>query len=809
MQAKARATVESWHKFALGTALLLLVALVGQTLAGAVNELNSDVATYLLGESYWSKGREAASLHLYRYATERDPAQLALARRALDVQLGDRDARLALDREPPDIDAARDGFLRGMNPPDNLDRIIWTYRWFHATPPFRDAIDKWREADPSLLRIAALASELEVAVNASDEATIKRLGGELVVIDGHMRVLQNQFLEAMIKTSQWVRRMLVLFSAAGFTALTLVAALLLRAIVRRVRASEGNFRAAFEQAAIGMVRIDENGQLLAANDCICAVLGYSEAELLRSGFDRVDDGNEDPDLRGLRERLLASGRPSLTEEHDFRCKSGASVRLKLTASMILDQERDVGAMLVLLEDVSNTLRLSRELERQVTHDTLSGLANRRELQRWLVHFLALSRRDDSCHALLLLDIDQFKLINDSCGPAAGDEYLRRIAARLSSEMDGRALFARMGSDEFAIVLEGTSIPDAHALAERLARAVSGMAFRWGTLNFTLTASIGIVEISSEATDTNWLLRAVDIACYLAKEEGRNRIRVYTDSDEAVTRRRNEMEWVNEVRVALIERRVFLFAQPISDLGGSRGLRYEVLARLVDPDGRLHAPGAFIPALERYGRMDEFDREILQRTLDMLAAHPEHLGRLESCHVNISAQSVAKPEFRAFVASAIRDSGVPGEKLCFEVTETAAVSNLDEARAFIAVVQALGCEVALDDFGSGMSSFGYLKSLPVDVLKVDGVFVRDGLDDPLDQTVLHAIAAIGHTLGKYTIAESVESDTVREMLRELGIDAVQGYGICRPLPLENLIAEDEEAFIATTPRRGEARDATTS
>jgi hypothetical protein len=238
MQAKARATVESWRKFALGTALLLLVALVGQTLAGAVNELNSDVATYLLGESYWSKGREAASLHLYRYATERDPAQLALARRALDVQLGDRDARLALDREPPDIDAARDGFLRGMNPPDNLDRIIWTYRWFHATPPFRDAIDKWREADPSLLRIAALASELEVAVNASDEAAIKRLGGELVVIDGHMRVLQNQFLDAMIKTGQWVRRMLVLFSAAGFTALTLVAALLLRAIVRRVRASE-------------------------------------------------------------------------------------------------------------------------------------------------------------------------------------------------------------------------------------------------------------------------------------------------------------------------------------------------------------------------------------------------------------------------------------------------------------------------------------------------------------------------------------------------------------------------------------------
>lgn len=780
------ATARSTRGFALGFILLLTVALVGQALTGTVNELNSGMAAYLVGESYWSKSREGATLHLYRYSIERDAALLEHARRMLDVQLGDRDARLALDREPPDIEAAYAGFERGMNPRSNLARIVWLYRWFGFVPAFHDAIERWRETDRSVLRMAALAAELEDAVRTSDESTIGRLRGELSMLDGEMRALQLAFLDAMVRADRWMGRMLVLFSALGFTVLAAVAALLLRVIVRRVRASEGGFRAAFEQAAIGMVRVGADGRLLAVNGRICGILGRSEAELLGVGFDRLDGSDGRSGLRALRERLFASGDASVTEERDFRSASGAGVRIKLTASMIRDQAPGSEGMLALIEDVSDTLRLTRELEHHASHDALTGLANRRELQRSLTHLLARARRDDSRHALLLLDIDQFKLVNDSCGPAAGDEYLRRIAARLSLELESRCLLARVGGDEFAVVQEAASLADAEALAGQLARLVSDTAFRWGTLSFMLTASIGIVEISAEAGDSNGLLRAVDIACGLAKDQGRNRVRVYVDADEAVARRRNEAEWVNEVRAALAERRLFLFAQPIRDLQGHGGLRYELLARLMDRAGRLHEPGAFIPATERYGQIGALDREVVRLALDSLAGHPGHLGELESCHINVSAQSMASPEFREYLVQRIVDAGVPGTKLCFELTETAAVSNLNEARAFIAAVQALGCKVALDDFGSGMSSFGYLKALPVDILKIDGVFARDAATDPLDRSVLHAIGSIGHALGKYTIAEWVESDGVREILRELGIDAAQGYALGRPQPFESLL-----------------------
>jgi len=781
--------MRSMGGFALGIALLLMIALVGQALTATVNEFNSSISAYLLGESYWSKARSSATQLLYRYAVERDAALLDEADQMLDVQLGDRDARFALDHEPPDLDAARAGFERGMNPSGNIDRLVWVYRWLRDLPALRDAMDSWRATDPMLSRVVALKDELRTAVQSSDEETISRLIDELLQTDARMGVLQKEFLDDFVKATDWVHRALVVFSAIGFSMLTLVSALLLRLIVRRVRASEGSFRAAFEQAAIGMIRVGDGGRLLAANDRICARLGYSEAELQRMGFDRIDGSDGDSGLRALREKLFASSEGSISEERDFIARNGRPLRIKLTASMVRNHEPGSSRMLALLEDVSEAHRLSEELHHHVTHDALSGLANRRELQRSLAQLLARSRRDDSRHALLLLDIDRFKLVNDSAGPAAGDEYLRRVASRLSDEIGAKAVLARVGSDEFAVALESVTIADALALAERMEAIVSGTTFRWGAFNSALTACIGIVEISPDAPDTNWVLRAADIACYLAKEEGPGRIRVYVESDEAVSRRRSEVEWVSEVRLALDEDRVFLFAQPIHDFRDGSRLRYEVLARLFDRSGRMHTPGAFIPAIERYGRIDLLDREIVRKTLAMLAEHPQHVARLESCHINISAQSLATPSFRDYVVCAIKGSNMPGAKFCFELTETAAISNLAEARAFIDAVHALGCKVALDDFGSGMSSFGYLKTLAVDILKVDGVFARGAADDSFDRTVLQAIGRMGHALGKYTIAESVESDAAMQAIQALGIDAAQGYAIGKPQPLEALITAD--------------------
>jgi len=772
--------------FALGIALLLMVALVGQALTGAVGEMKSGTAAFLAGESYWSKAREGAVFHLYRYSVEHDTALLATARRLLDVQLGDRDARFALDREPPDIGAARAGFLRGMNPRSNVDVLIWVYRWFGAAPVVRDAMDVWRRTDPMLSRVVEMTFDLEDAARSGDTAALLRLRGELVGIDGRMHDLQMRFLEAILRADRWLGRMLLLFSAIGFTILAGGAAALMRAIVRRVRASEGGFRALFEQAAIGMARVGASGRVLAVNARLCEILGYPEAELLRIGFDRLDGSNGASGLRDLRERLFVSGDASLTEERDFRCRNGAVVRIKLTASVVQDHASGADRLLALLEDMSEAHRLSVELEHHASHDALTGLANRRELQRWLVRLLARSRRDDSRHALLLLDLDQFKLINDTCGHTAGDEYLCRIAARMAAELPDRRMLARIGGDEFAVVLESTPLAAAEAVAERLAAAIADTAFQWGALNFALTSSAGIVEISPEAIDTSWLLRAADTACYLAKDGGRNRIRVYVDSDEAVTRRRSEMEWVSEVGAALAEHRLFLFAQRLRDLRGQGGLRYELSARMMDRDGRLHAPGAFVPAAERYGQIVALDREIVRLALGILGANPAHQRELELCHVNVSAASMADPDFRDYLVDMIVASDVPGDKLCFELTETAAVSDLGEARAFIAAMHGLGCSIALDDFGSGMSSFGYLKSLPVDILKIDGLFVRNLADDPLDRAVLGAICTIGRTLGKYVIAEAVESEAVLRMLPALGADGAQGYAVDHPQPYENLL-----------------------
>jgi len=776
----------STRGFALGMALLLMIAMVGQALTATINELNSAVAAYLVGESWWSKARESAALDLYRYSIEQDPALLENAGRMLDVHLGDRDARLALDQVPPDFAAARAGFLRGNNAPANVDRLIWLYRWFGFTPVFRDALDRWRDSDANVLRMVEIASELERAVQASDEAAGARLRGEIIGLDARMRGLQGAFLDQMVRAVQATRHLLMLFGAVVSIVLAVVAFYLLRTIVRRVRASEGSFRAAFEQAAIGMLRIGPDGSVLAANARACALLGRSEQDVLRMGFDRLDGSDGSSGLRALRERLAIGEATSLTEERDFVAGDGGTVRMKLTASASTGDGDDAGCMLALLEDVSDVRRLALELEHHASHDDLTGLANRRELQRRLVQLLARARRDDSRHALVLLDIDQFRVVNDGCGTAAGDEYLRRVAASLSAAIGHRGVLARVGGDEFAVVVEDAPVIEAHALATRLARAVAATRLRWGTLDVTSSASVGVVEVSADATDTSALLRAADIACGLAKEEGRNRVRVYVESDEAVVRRSGDIERANEVRAAIADRRIFLFAQPIRDLHGRDGFCYELFARLVDRDGRLQEPASFVPAVERHGQVEAFDREVVRLALEMLDQHPEHVRRLQRCHINVSMQSLASRAFRDDLVDAIRASSVPAAKLCFEVTEAAANANLDDARAFIACLQSLGCSVALDDFGHGLASFACLKSLPVDILKIDAKRAPDAAGDPLDRAVLRSISAVGRGLGKYTIVERVESIATGAMLRELGIDAAQGHAYGRPQPFVSLI-----------------------
>jgi diguanylate cyclase (GGDEF)-like protein len=401
-----------------------------------------------------------------------------------------------------------------------------------------------------------------------------------------------------------------------------------------------------------------------------------------------------------------------------------------------------------------------------------------------------ARRDGARHTLCFVDLDQFKLVNDTCGHDVGDQLLRQVAHTLQSQLRAVDWLGRLGGDEFAILLERTPVEAGERVAARVNEALGASTFAWEGHTFNIPCCIGVVEIDSKTPDIRWLLRAADTACYLAKESGRNRIRVYHEADGAVARRIGEMGWVSEIRSAIAEDRLLLFAQRIDAARGGGELNYEILVRLIDAKGKIHAPGAFLPAAERYDQATAIDRHVFALVLRQLEANPRHLLQLGLCHINVSAQSIANAEFRSYVASMLERSRVPARKLCFEITETAAIGNIAEARLFIDQMRARGCRIALDDFGSGMSSFAYLKNLVVDILKVDGVFVSEAATDPVNWALVKSICVVGRALGKTTIAEWVESSSVQARLREIGVDYVQGYAIHKPCPLEELMAEGE-------------------
>lgn len=775
----------------LGSLLILAIAAAASLMSAISLSLLSGAAAYVAGEGHWSKAQIDAVHHLHRYAAYADARDLAAARQALQVPLSDRDARLAMEAHPLDYAAAERGLLGGNNHPDDIPGMIRLFRQFGWAPHFREAIAVWRETDVHILELASIADEIE-GLHGAEEVPPERifaLQRRTVELGEILRPMELAFSEHLRTGARWLRGILEVLSGLAFLMMAALAVLVLRWARRRIRDSESHFRTAFRQAGVGMAKLGPGNRFVEVNDTLCRMLGLDSRQLRRLKLGDVlhlDDAALVEELR--QDAGRSAGVCAVPVELRLLRETEPGLWARATLSPISLESEPEARSLLILEDVSEARRLAEEVAYQASHDALTGLINRREIEHRLDRLLSDARRRGSRHALCFLDLDQFKIVNDTCGHTAGDELLKRLARELPLRLRARDAIGRLGGDEFAILLEATRPEGALRAAEKLQQALAEFVFHWEGRSFNLTASIGIVEIDADTPDAGWLLRAADTACYLAKEEGRNRIRVYVESDLAMTRRRSEMEWVGEIRHALAEDRIRLYAQRIEPARGHGGLRYEVLVRLLGSDGKLHGPGEFLPAAERYGKALALDRRVIEQTLQLLSRSETHLERLSLCHLNVSAQSMGDAEFRAQIAELLDASPVPGEKLCFELTETAAIGDLAQARAFIQTVRARGCKVALDDFGSGLSSYAYLKNLDFDILKIDGVFVRDMAEDAVDQAVVRSIREIGRALGKETIAEWVESEPIRRRLSEIGVDLVQGFAVHRPCPIEELVGQ---------------------
>ncbi|MBK6981372.1 MAG: EAL domain-containing protein [Betaproteobacteria bacterium] len=445
----------------------------------------------------------------------------------------------------------------------------------------------------------------------------------------------------------------------------------------------------------------------------------------------------------------------------------------------------------LLADIAARREAEESLSWQATHDTLTDLVNRRQFEATLASHIESARAKGIRHALVYIDLDQFKVVNDTCGHLAGDALLRQLARVLEAKMRRGDCLARLGGDEFGVLLEGCDMLHAQVVAAQLLAAVRGFRFARDRHVFSLGASIGVAAITAESRDPEAVLSAADTACYLAKDKGRNQVQVYRMEDEEVSVRQGQMGWVSRITRSIEEDRFFLHCQRVVALKGIGGDEYlELLLRMRDESGRTVTPGAFIPAAERYHLMGRVDRWVVERALGCLGRHralPGQAGRLPRFGINLSGMSLGDPAFSEFVQEQLDRTGVPPDALCFEITETAAISDLVNAARFIRRFRALGCRFALDDFGSGLSSFAYLKALPVDYLKIDGSIVRDSVTDPVDQAMVDAICRLAKGVGARTVAESVESVETIERLRALGIDLVQGYAIHVPEPYADLAA----------------------
>lgn len=908
--------------------LLPVIALVAMlVLLEAVSfYILSSLRASVNGESQWSKAQGKAVESLAHFAKSGDAADYRKFVGRLAVAEGDLAARLAIDQAVPDLAAARAGLLAAGNHPDDINGMIWLYRYFKHAPHVDRALRFWVEGDALIVRLRLLGERLHAAVMAGSKAPVlnARLARELTEIDDAFRPVEEGFSTELGMASRLTLKLLLLAIFVFACSLLLMMRMFFRRLIeqseqsqRELALSEERLRLGFQGTNCGlwdwnmvtnrvfyspwiyklleyedgimsnrehnfleMVHPEDRAATQAAGSAhILRGAPYdiefrirtrsgkylwvrSRAEAVRDAEGRairmagsifdishlkevqgeafiqrelaqvtlaaIADAVIRTDLDGyidycnvVAEKLLGLSGSAIRGRHQARvCPifedadtksridlvgpvlSGTSpgyanpnlyleridglvVAIDASVASVRDQAGNFFGAVVILHDVSTERQHASQLSHQASHDELTGLINRREFERQLSALLALPASQKARHAIMYLDLDQLKIVNDSGGHAAGDQLIRQLSALLKQRLRDGDLLARLGGDEFGVVIKDCSDEDAVNVAEALRELVFDTRFVWEGKSYTTGLSIGLVSDIEQFESLIELMKVADAACFMAKEKGRNRVHCYRADDHELSLRHREIEWVSRIAEAHEQNRFRLYAQRIVPAASQdrRGQHVELLLRMVDAEGTLIPPMSFIPAAERYNLMPKIDRWVVQAAFGMLAegfaagVDPQAV----TCAINLSGASIEDEHFLEFIMEQQRQHAIPFHAICFEITETAAIANLPRAAHFIAQLRSVGCSFSLDDFGAGMASFGYLKHLPVDFLKIDGSFVKDMMSNPIDRAMVGAINQIGHVMGKKTIAEFVENDAILDSLKQLGVDYAQGFGIARPEP----------------------------
>ena len=755
---------------AVGLLLVLVAAAVAVLIFGARRRQAARIRQ--LNEELIAVSRDASVGRRMAVPADADLALLAQTVNQLFDALGDRDRRIQ----------GRDRLFRDFARTLSEVVIVHDEKILLANEPAAGLIG----LEPEQLVGREVAHLVKPAYRALfRKTTAKRLAGE----DAPRR-LEIQLINGK-ETGLWVELQSSLIEFHGQPAVLSIARDISHRKSLDVSLSRNKLQAqvTLESMVEGIITTDNDGRIEYMNAAAEALLGSRRSDAVghRTGelFTLVDDADRralgDPVERCLAiRRRVNMGRRAVLVSQDGSQEHSVEV----TASPVRGPGNSIDGAVVVIHDVTELRGLTRKMSYQATHDALTGLINRREFERRLDEAMDSAHSDDVAHMLFYMDLDRFKAVNDSCGHMAGDNMLREVAALIKDQVRDSDFVGRLGGDEFGALLIGCPIEKARQIAADICSAVADYRFVWKDKIFDIGISVGLVEISHTSGTLQDVMAAADSACYVAKQEGRGRVHVYSARDEAVARERGDIQWLRALQTALHEDGFDLALQPILAVGGGQdsGPAVEVLVRLHSARGRPATTADFLQAAERYQLMPQIDRWVVNAALNAIANNEIRLAAGRSCAVNISGQTLADESFLGFVVDALDRTGVAPSAVCFEVTEKAILANVQHAQRFIEVLHGIGCEFSLDDFGSGLGSFSSLKHLPIDYLKIDGSYTRNLHADEVNQEMVGAMIKLARTMEFRIVAEQVEQQDDFDWLRDNGVDFVQGNFVDQPVSL---------------------------